>query len=44
VAWLAVTAGLGAAIYLGLTALLGLEEPRVALARLRGLARRFIRR
>ncbi len=37
-------AGLGMAIYFGVAALLGLPELRTTLARLRGLAARFIRR
>jgi putative peptidoglycan lipid II flippase len=38
--WLAAAAGLAALVYLGATALLGLEEPRALLGRLRGALRR----
>ncbi|MFL5806422.1 MAG: murein biosynthesis integral membrane protein MurJ [Roseiflexaceae bacterium] len=42
--WLAAAAGVGAAIYFGVTALLGMEELRTALVRLRRLAALFVRK
>jgi putative peptidoglycan lipid II flippase len=44
VVWLAITAGLGAAVYFGITALLRLGEVRTAWVRLRGLAARVVRK